>query len=510
MIPETRELIKSIEEKYPNLQTKEVLRLACELSIVAFAEICCKSALFLKTPDVHKELYAMLMDDNVTRFAAALPRGMAKSTIISYIFPMWKALTARKPYFVAIISESSMQSKNFLHRIKESLSDPGSPIREIFGNCGEDTAKRWREADIILENDARIIALGTRQKIRGATQKDTRIDVIVLDDFESELNANTVEARVANRKWITEAVIPALSQTGNGRLLCIGTIISEDCFLQYAKNAAEIEGSNWKVMWKAVLDENGKSIWEETYSTKRIKEIKAEYEAFGNLGGFYQEYMNEPQSPEDAPFKDHYFKSYSNEVVNENGQWFVKKQDILVPLRLYMGVDLASSLSIRADFTVLATMGIDPEGNFYVIDIDRTKSNPALHPQMIYDKFMKYKHSGVFIESIAYQESCRQHVKQLMLRNNVFIPGIERKVTSRTSKSERLLSLVPYFAKGKVYIRPGDIHVISEFKAFPRGGHDDIMDAMWLAMTFAKPPRGVNTVDVRRRRHEGFIDGWTI
>jgi predicted phage terminase large subunit-like protein len=508
-IPKTIDVINLVEKTYPELSQDEKLRLVCEASIVAFAEICCKSALTRQIPDIHKELYSVLMDEEITRFAAAIPRGMAKSTIISYIFPMWLVLNARTPKLVAIISESAQQAKNFLYRIKEALST-NKYIIDIYGDIGENTAKRWREEDVILSNGSRIIALGTRQKIRGVIQGDTRISVIILDDIESEMNANTVEARVANRKWVTEAVIPSLVQDGTGRLLCIGTIISDDCFLRYCQKASQMEDSNWKVIWKAVLDDDGNSIWEDMMSKKVILAKKAEYEAFGNLAGFYQEYMNMPQSPDDAPFKDHYFKPYNKNIIKENGNWYIKEREYLVPVNMFMGVDLASSLSAKADYTVLLTIAIDPDENIYVVDIDRTKSDPANHPDMICDKYLKYHHSGVQIESVAYQESCRMHVRKLMQEKNLYMPGIERKITQRTSKSERLLNLVPLFAKGKVFIRPGDIEFINEFKAFPRGGHDDIMDAFWLAVRYAKKPAGLLSQKIDTDNNRSIIDGWTL
>lgn len=44
----------------------------------------------------------------------------------------------------------------------------------------------------------------------------------------------TPEARSKNRKWITEAVVPSLSD--DSRIVMIGTVISEDCFYTGQKN----------------------------------------------------------------------------------------------------------------------------------------------------------------------------------------------------------------------------------------------------------------------------------
>ena len=76
-----------------------------------------------------------------------------------------------------------------------------------------------------------------------------------------------------------------------------------------------------------------------------------------------------------------------------------------------------------------------------------------------------------------------------MREEDLFIPGLEKGVKPRTRKSERLVSLVPMFAKGSFYWRPQDLEPQKEFMAYPKGKHDDVMDAIWTALDGAKPCR---------------------
>ena len=69
-----------------------------------------------------------------------------------------------------------------------------------------------------------------------------------------------------------------------------------------------------------------------------------------------------------------------------------------------------------------------------------------------------------------------------MQEENLYIPGLERGVKPRNAKSERLLSLVPVFAKGDFFFRPEDLNAQQEFLSYPKGKHDDIMDAIWTAL----------------------------
>ena len=90
-----------------------------------------------------------------------------------------------------------------------------------------------------------------------------------------------------------------------------------------------------------------------------------------------------------------------------------------------------------------------------------------------------------------------------MLKDNLYIPGIEKGVKPRTRKSERLMSLVPMFAKGQFYLRPEDMSAQQEFLSYPKGKHDDVMDAVWTALEGHKPCR-VKKID-KNHKNEGPI-----
>ena len=452
-----------------------------------FGRFCFPTALRKVTPPFHHEVYRDLSDDSVRRVLIAAPRGTAKSTVTTLIYPLCKV--AFKPsdedLFIVIISESQAQSINFLSRIKYHLTH-SDKFKEIFGDFGPTTAKRWTNNDIVLANGARIIAVGTGQRVRGFIEGDTRPNLIIVDDFESELNAFTMEARAKNRKWITEAVIPSLSD--DGKIAMIGTVISEDCFLYWAKDSPA-----WKVLWYSIWDEDEKSIWPERFPKSRIMEIKREFESVGNLNGFYQEYMNIAQSPDNAPFKPEWMQLHHYDFERINGQNCLVREvgdeRKVKPVEVYAGVDPASSLSATADFFVIATIAVDSDNNKYVVDLFRDRISPAEQPGKIIELYKKFRPKRMNIETTGYQEALRTAVRELMLEGNLYIPGLERGVKPRTRKSERLLSLVPMFAKKSFYWRPEDLVGQQEFLSYPRGKHDDVMDSIWTALERHKPCR---------------------
>ena len=161
----------------------------------------------------------------------------------------------------------------------------------------------------------------------------------------------------------------------------------------------------------------------------------------------------------------------------------------VIPVEVYCGVDPASSLSARADYFVIATVGIDNANNKYLLGLYRDKITPDRQPQTIIDVYKKYRPRRMKIETVGYQEALRTAVRQLMQEESLYIPGLERGVKPRNRKSERLLSLVPMFARGQFFFRPEDIEAEKEFLSYPKGQHDDVMDAIYMALDGAKPCR---------------------
>ena len=479
-------------------------------SIELFGRFCFPTAFTKKTPVFHREIFDVVVDDGLKRVLIAAPRGSAKSTLMTFLLPVWKVALKKsnEELFITIISESQAQSVNFLSRIRFHF-EHSIEFRKIFGDFGPNTAKKWSSTDVVFKNGARIVAVGTGQRVRGFIEGDTRPNLIIVDDYESEMNANTKEMRAKNRKWITEAVIPSLSD--EGRIIMIGTVISEDCFLYWARKS-----SAWKVLWYCIIKEDGTSLWPEKFPMSRISQIKEEFASVGNLNGFYQEYMNEAQSPDEAPFKPEFIHlhHYDYKVVNGVACLYRKIADVekVIPVILYAGVDPASSLKITADFFVIAVVAMDADGNVYIVDIFRKRLDPAKQPQKIIDVYKKYTPRWMKIETVAYQEALRATVRDLMRQQDLHIPGLERGVKPRNPKSERLLSLVPLLARGKFFFRDEDIEAQGEFLSYPRGKYDDVMDAIWTALENARPCRikEIPTEESKARSIKKLIDWMTL
>ena len=169
-------------------------------------------------------------------------------------------------------------------------------------------------------------------------------------------------------------------------------------------------------------------------------------------------------------------KSYLH-IISING----KTKNETKAINVFTGVDPASSIKQGADYSVIFNVGIDEDENRYALPYYRKRATPLNLAEAIVDNFKKYQSEKTRIESVGYQEMLREYVIKRSKDEGIFIPGLNIKENPRTSKSYRLESLQPLFAKQKVHILEEQLDFIDELLLFPRGKHDDILDGFFYA-----------------------------
>ena len=93
------------------------------------------------------------------------------------------------------------------------------------------------------------------------------------------------------------------------------------------------------------------------------------------------------------------------------------------------------------------------------------------------------------IETIAYQEMLRDYVMKRSKKEGIFLPGIEQGIKGygNQKKKDRLWEgLQPMFRAGAVHLKKSHHELIGELLDFPKGSHDDTVDAFWLATQYAR------------------------
>lgn len=473
-------------------ESREEVQRRCAASIEVFGKVCMPKIFFARTPEFHRQIYTDLQDQSIKKLGIIAPRGHAKSTVTSILYPMWEVL--RKPQgvdmLIIIISESQDQSKNFLSIIKHNLSK-NPAILHYFGSV---EGSKWAEEEITTSNGVRIVAKGTGQKLRGMVSGEesvTRPNIILLDDFESETNSGTPEAIDKNKSWITKAVEPSLAD--DGRLIAIGTVIGMSSYLcDIRKDKA------WKTHFyqAAIGNDFNTPLWPERFPTSRLVAIKDSLDARGKGESFWQEYQNEPIDLTKQTFKKEMLRIHTGEYsVVQYIQPVLKFAEgprpeltnMTVPISIGIGVDLAISEDRRSDYTVIFPLGVDCDGYKYILPYTRMQTGDIdiIVDEMI-NACVKYKANVINIETVQFQQAVANAFRKAMEDRGVYVSIKETK--PRTSKDSRIRSLQPIFASGKIFLGPGMQELESELLNFPKGANDDLLDGLYLANQVVFPP----------------------
>jgi len=227
------------------------------------------------------------------------------------------------------------------------------------------------------------------------------------------------------------------------------------------------------------------SIWPKKFSVPFYKQQKAR---FGTVQ-FRLLYQGDPTGLEGDIFKREWFKYYGSGVDPRGIETEVKK----VPegSLYFISVDPAISQTAAADFFVAAVIARDPDGNYYIVEVLRTKLEAFKQREAIQKLYRKYPQtSWALIETVAYQQALFQDLLKEGIPCRAYRPKAGK------DKEMRARSASALFEGGKVYL-PSSAPWLpvfeDEFTSFPKGDKDDQVDAVSMLleevslMTSVKP-----------------------
>ena len=140
-------------------------------------------------------------------------------------------------------------------------------------------------------------------------------------------------------------------------------------------------------------------------------------------------------------------------------------------------IDPAIGQHKHNDYTGIAIIHTDPNGIWYLRHAARYRLTPSAIVDKCFELCKQFQLDALGIESVAYQEALLYLISEEMQKRQVTIPvkGITR---NKVSKNARILGLVPRFEWSRIFLYPGMTDFEDELDSFPRGSHDDILDAL--------------------------------
>lgn len=462
------------------------------------------------TPEIHLEMWEKCCGPS-RHVAIAAPRGHAKSTCITHTYVLANVLFKESRY-VMIVSDTEEQAVLFLADIVIELQE-NEDLRTVFG------IKRFTketESDVIVQFEDnsyfRIIAKGSEQKIRGRKWRGKRPDLIVGDDLENDDIVMNEERRAKFRRWVNNALIPAMSDDGKIRI--VGTILHLDSFLERcmpdytdSKNTktdglrwwTTLTGKTWdSIKYQGHNEDFSMMVWPEKWTEERYRAEKRRYVEDGNPEGYSQEYLNYPIDESSA-----YFQKSD----------FLEWKDYDEYLEYYIGVDLAISTKEGRAYTVMLVAGLNRSNDLVVVDVSRFRGDGLKIMDELFRLEVRWKPEVVFMEEENIAKSLGAPLNQAMIDRNIFIniktmvPSMDKRKRARALQTRMRAGSVRFDKRAEWYDT-----LYGEMVTFDRGKYADQVDAFsWIGLGLASIAPAYTESDIAQFEEddelEDFLDG---
>ena len=434
------------------------------------------------------------------------PRGAAKSTYVSFAYPLREALEKREP-FTVIISDTADQAKDFLRQIKAQLED-NELLKADYPNDA-DKGPIWRDSRIQLRNGCEILAIGTGGKLRGRKSAANRRPTLVVgDDLQNKDHIVSSLRRERSWEWFTKDVMAVGEPDTN--FFVVGTAIHREavvCRLEttpgwrsrkwkslvewperldlwtdwesrlhdYSKGETEAE-SNAAAFYKAnesAMLASSRALWPERYTVLDLMRRRAS----DGHAAFESEYQNNPVNPATCEWSEEYF--------THGAFWFDEwPEDLQVRT---IALDPSKGKSDRqGDYSAIVKYGRDRRGYEYVeADLRRRPVDVMCHDLVATIK--DFNPDAVAIETNAFQELLVVPVRQACQAHHLDSFPL-RELDNTVPKPVRIRRLTQPLAQRRLRFKtrsPGTVMLVNQLKDWPAVDHQDGPDCLEMCRRVA-------------------------
>jgi phage terminase large subunit-like protein len=455
--------------------------------------------------EVHKDVFKFLQNCETPNQLLLLPRAHMKSHCIA-VWCAWY-VTVNPETSILYVSATTTLAEAQLYAIKNILT---SPVYQMYWpemiHPDEGKREKWSTGAIAVDHpkrkaegirDMTIVAAGLSTNTTGL-----HAEVIVPDDVVVPDNAYTEEGR---RKCAASMSQMASILNTGGIVKACGTryhpadqySIWKDQQVPIYDDDGQIIGEEpiWDIK-EEVVEINGKFLWPRTarsdgklfgFDRKELARISAMY---SDRTQFYAQYYNDPNDPESQRLTNDRFQYYDKKHLKQSGgQWYYKEDK----LNVYAAIDFAYTLGAKADYTAIVVIGINPDNEIYILDIDRFKTDKiADYYSHVMDMHQRWEFKKLRAEVTAAQSIIVRDLKDKFRTNGSMIRVDEHKPTRHQgSKEERIAAVLePRYAELQIWhYKGGYIPVLEEELMLARPKHDDVKDCLASAVEIAVAPK---------------------
>lgn len=386
-------------------------------------------------------------------------------------------------------------------------------------NQDEGKRERWTSTEISVDHpkrkqegvrDPTVFTAGLTSSITGL-----HCNAAILDDVVVQENAYTKEGR---EKVLTAYSLLASIETTGASEWVVGTRYhGDDLYGKLIEMTEDLHDESGNILEQRQVyevfqrevedrgDGTGEYIWPRQqradgawfgFNQEILARKKAQYL---DKSHFYSQYYNNPNVSDEEAISSSLFNYYDRKYLEQSsGMWWFKDQ----PLNVYASIDFAYSLNAKADYTAIAVIGVSPENDIYILDLDRFRTASIKeYFTRILKAHTKWGFRKLRAEVTIAQEAIVKELKNVYFKQEGIAISVDEYRPSRLegSKEERInAQLKPRYENGSIWHYHGGLCQELETElAQVKPRHDDLKDAVSNAVAISFPPR--NRGRVRQR-----------
>lgn len=371
-------------------------------------------------------------------------RGMAKTSILAIMKPIWKALRKDIKFNLKVAASKDLAKVRTAAIKAEFLFN--SRIKNDFG---EQVKEYFSDEDFVTFEGVRFCALGYKNPIRGAINQGNRPDYIDIDDLEDHSSVSEV---ISDKKYdyVTGEAFGALDPADPGIFIWLGNLTHPQMAMnRFKTECEELPNPSRKMLIFRIDDGNYNPTWKERYTPDAIKKLR---QAMGFLN--FERHMRMNPIIEGKIFKNEWFK-YGIPAGQK-------------PL-LISYCDPGWSSKAGADFKAIMTIYYKAP-NYYLVDC-WNRSGATINDMIkkMYALDAQYSNILFFMESNFTQKFLWDYIPPIAEKMGYTIPI--NPVENKVNKLIRIETLQPLFEFGWIYFKNGkdgdEKELINQLLAYP-------------------------------------------
>lgn len=469
---------------------------------------------------IWKVLSEAFVQDLYDKLNIVEPRGLAKSTICDKTLAIWLHCY-KKSKFTLLGAKTADDAEQFLNSIKKEFLE-NELIKDVFGNLIDLKGKKPNSKDyykvnsgeIEFTNDTYIRAVGSTTSVRGANWGGVRPTVVIADDYQSEVDIITEDAR--EKKWnrwckeVEEVGDTAVFRKGKKvkaatKFISIGTVLHIDCLISRLSRNRDYH----TIINRAVLLEDGQTI-DDIFESNLWLECKKIYfddkieDPQIQARKFYDKHIDKMKYPLLWEEKWDFFndiavkywtnrKSFMSEKMNDAStlgvRWFkairTQSEEEIEDhtfLKTMLCVDPAGEQSRRSDFFAMAVGSLGENDFKYVRRMILAKMSYKEYCQTVIDLLKEYTDiTHLYVEKNTYLGADVTTITEMidkdyeLKRRNIIILN----EMSRRNKDERISTIIEEVNNGQLVFNNNNkdfTQQILDFQGTAYSPHDDAPD----------------------------------